>query len=54
MLVGDEKLNMDIYKGEIKSAAAIVDNVVRVKGDYSRGNYYRWLYVNGCLAAALG
>jgi hypothetical protein len=54
MLVGEEKLDMDIRDGIILSAAAIVDNVVRKQNDYSRGNYYRWLYVNGCLAAILG
>ena len=54
MLVDDEKLDMDIRNGVILSAAAIVDNVVRTKGDYSRGNYYRWLYTNGVLRAARG
>jgi len=49
-----EKMDVNIVDGEITSAVAYVDDYIRKPGDFSRGNYFRWLYTSGSISAAIG
>ena len=47
LLEGEEKLALEVRDGDIVAASAYIDDYKRTPGDFSRGNYYRWLYTNG-------